>query len=183
MLKRSIAVGMLLLTCGWAAWLFGSVDWAGAQKERTDVDYSTDTALIAMTDSIEKTETNMKSYLQEIERTKADALPTTSSSASRKSRDIFGGTRRSALSDDGLEVIHVESDLPAQKAKPTFPVERYKLAGVMLGPDPRAFVLDTVESRTLSLRINDKIADGIIKTILSDEVVITGKFGTAKLRK
>ena len=179
-IKRVLAIGMLILTCGWAAWLFGSVNWAGAQKEQVDIGYSADTGLMAVADSLESKEKTIRNYLQEVEKgaTTSSAQPHTPAT---RTRDVFRSERVASGGDEDLETIYLDTSKPQERIKPTFPVERYKFTGVILGPDPRAFILDTVGKKSVSFRINDTLGDGTITSITAGEVVLSGKFGAVKL--
>lgn len=183
--KRALAIGTVLAACGWAAWLFGSVDWAGASRASTP-QYAPDTALLSIAESLESREQRLRTYLIEIEKGATSAGRTSAQPARPPaSRDIFGGSTRStpAVSEDGLELIYVDPAGAPKPPKPEFPATRFKLTGVILGQDPRAFVKDTVENKSVSVRIGDRLAEGVVKSIKEREIALEGEFGRAVLKR
>ncbi len=185
--RRALAGLMVLATGAWAAWLFGSVDWAGAQREAVSSEYVSDTGTLTLAEQSKSAEKAVRVYLQEAEQAKTNSNGAEPGmSEPRRSRDLFAGRQTGvdgASIDDGLDVIYLASPKIEEKPKPAFPVERYKLTGVMLGSEPRAFVRDTVENKSLMLRINDKIGEGAVTSISSDEIVVMGNFGKIVLTR
>lgn len=182
-IKAWIAVGMILLCCAWSAWLFGGVDWATAQKERGLLEYSPDTSVVTLSTSAESVEKTTRTFLEDAGRINAAPERRIETYASRRSRDLFSGRRssRATLSDDELDVIYVDAPKIEEKPKPAFPVERYKVTGVMLGPDPRVFVQDSADNKTRSYRIGDRIDNGTVQAISEEGATIVGDFGRLML--
>ncbi len=183
--KSAIAVVMILVTCGWAAWLFGSVDWASAQRESIALTHSSDTAVLSLSAQAESAEKSIRACLQDADRLAQAHSSGGESSAAPRTRDLFSRRQNSggSTNTDDLEIINVESPQIAEKLKLMFPADRYKLTGVMLGPEPRAFVRDTIEGKTLALRLNGNLLDGTVASISLNEVVVTGNFGRAVIAR
>lgn len=185
--KSLLAAAMLLLTCAWAAWLFGSVDWAGAQKEYTPTEYAPDTATLSLNDITASTEKSMRACLQEADRVSATSSANPVPSPKSRRPNLFGNSGRSSVSTgspDGLEVIYLDSPKSEERVKPTFPADRYKLTGLIYGLGPAtAFILDVTENKSLKYHEGDRLANGTIKSISSDAVVITGDFGQVILNR
>lgn len=188
-LKASLAFAMLLLTCAWAAWLFGSINWSGAQSNSgTSEEYAPDSAVISLTADAESVETSTRVYLQEVDRRSTMATSSKSETTDAgRSRDLFGGAGRPAAapaSDDAdLEVKYLDTPKLVESPKPAFPTARFKLTGILLGPDPRAYVTDLSNNKSLSLRLGDKIDGGTVKTINENGVTVEGTFGAATLKR
>lgn len=185
--KSWLAVGMLVLTCAWAAWLFGSVDWAGAQKEYVPTEYVPDTATLSLNGIAESTEKSMRAYLQEAEQVSAASSANARPSLKSRRPNLFGTPGRSSASTgsgDGLEVIYLDSPKNEERVNPVFPADRYKLTGLIYGNVPAtAFILDLAENKSFKFHEGDRIANGTIKSISSDAVVVTGDFGQVILNR
>jgi len=185
--KSWLAASMLLLTCAWAAWLFGSVDCADAQKENVPTEYVPDTATFSLTGIAESTEKSMRGYLQEAERVSSASAANVRPSPKSRRPNLFGTSGRSSASTgsgDGLEVIYLDSPKNEERVKAVFPADKYKLTGLIYGTGPAtAFILDIAENKSFKFHEGDRIANGTIKSISSDAVVVTGDFGQAILNR
>lgn len=185
MKRNAVAAAMVVATLGWASWLFGAADWARA-LDGAELTFEADAGLPGLIERVERVDAQTKKTAMAIQHV-YEPDGEASREDRREGRDpFFGRVERTQESPQRSLTAQTKTTTAkpaeAKKVEP-FPVERFRLTGLIMGERPKAFVYDEDEKKSKTVAAGSRLANGTVASITESGVTVQGEFGTAVIAR